>query len=104
VEDDPGESRESSEEGVPPRRFPHHVQVAEEIELPHQIDWPLAEGLVSDVDAVRRLGVPDVAEFHARILSRAEHGGNCKKGPLCGGDDPTPQEVTTDTARGATLA
>jgi hypothetical protein len=52
----------------------------EEVELPHQIDWPLAEGLVGDVDAVRRLGVPDVAEFHARILSRAEHGGN-RKGP-----------------------
>jgi hypothetical protein len=70
VQDHPGEAGNSGKEGSPDRFLPHQVDVAEHrVEVQRDVDRPVSDDLVGNVDAVGGLDIAGLGNHCVREVS-----------------------------------
>ena len=92
VEDDePGEGRETAQETGVVRRRPVQVDVGDPSGYVHQVDRAFPHDLISDMDAIHRLGVAGLGHLHRRIFtcipSASQRPGLAPSTPFPGGGE-----------------
>jgi len=77
VQDQSGNGGKTVEPRDQEGRLPAYVDVAIEVELPREIDWPFTEDLIGDVGSIACPRVPDIWEsFTTRQSAGFECGGS----------------------------